>query len=266
MTSALQDGQLDGDWLPYESFEKGSQIAGKELQLYGERYKVLVVPPVEVIPYGTLEKVKEFFNAGGVVLGYGFLPSKSATLGRDSRDIAALCEAVWGPSAAPGLNCCRTSPAGGRSYLLNEKPTSAELQQVLTRSGIHPALEVLAGETSGWLHVLHRVKAGQDVFLVCNQNHQGAARPFKFRATAIGEPECWDAVRNEVTAIPFQRSSDKTVEFSLTLEPLESVLIVFSPKRPPRPWRIEAGTRPLREPILLTARSESRRSQITPAG
>ena len=68
---------------------------------------------------------------------------------------------------------------------------------------------MLAGETSGWLHVLHRVKAGQDVFLVCNQNHQGAARQFKFRATAAGEPECWDAVRNEITAIPFQRTGEK---------------------------------------------------------
>ena len=89
---------------------------------------------------------------------------------------------------------------------MTEKPTSAELQQVLADAGVRPGLEVLAGETGGWLHVLHRVKAGQDVFLVCNQNHQGAARQFKFRATAAGEPECWDAVRNEVTSIPFQRS------------------------------------------------------------
>ena len=50
MTSALQDGQFDCDWLPYEVFEERSRIAGKEVQLYGERYKVLVVPPVEVIP------------------------------------------------------------------------------------------------------------------------------------------------------------------------------------------------------------------------
>ena len=44
---------------------------------------MLVVPPVEVIPYATLAKVKEFFDAGGVVIGYGFLPTKSATLGHD---------------------------------------------------------------------------------------------------------------------------------------------------------------------------------------
>jgi hypothetical protein len=251
MTSALQDAQLDCDWLPYEVFEKRSSISGKHVQLYGERYKALVVPPVEVIPQGTLAKAKQFFEAGGVVIGYGFLPSKSASLGHDSAEIAALCGAIWGPNAGRGMNCCRTSAAGGRSYLLNEKPTSAQLQQVLADAGIHADLQVLDGETGGWLHVLHRVKAGQDVFLVCNQNHLGAARRFKFRATAAGEPECWDAVRNEITSIPFQRTGESTVEFSLSMESLESVLIVFSPKRQPRPLRLEAGAKPIGEPILV---------------
>ena len=65
MTTALQDAQIDCDWMPYEVFEGGSRITGKELQLHKERYKVLIVPPVEVIPYATLVKVKEFYEAGG---------------------------------------------------------------------------------------------------------------------------------------------------------------------------------------------------------
>jgi len=71
-------------------------------------------------------------------------------------------------------------------------------------------------------------------------------RQFKFRAIASSEPECWDAMRNEITAIPFERTGDKTVEFSLGLEPLESVLVVFQQKSEKRPTRIEAGARPLR--------------------
>jgi hypothetical protein len=251
MTTALQDGQIDCDWLPYYVFESNSRISGKELQLHQERYKVLIVPPVEVIPYATLAKAKKFFDAGGVVVGYGFLPSKSATLGHSAKEIAAICTAIWGEKPATGLANCRTSSTGGRSYLLPEKPTAQQLQQVLADADVRPTLEVLTGETSGWLHVLHRQKAGQDVFLVCNQNHQGASRQFKFRATAAGEPECWDAVRNEVNSIPFERTSDNTVEFSLTLESLETVLLVFQPKRSPRPMRIEPSTKPRRDPIVL---------------
>ena len=222
MTTALQDAQFDCDWLPFEVFESKASLGGKELKLHGERYRVLVVPPVEVIPYATLAKAKEFFDAGGVVVGYGFLPSKSATLGKTSADIAALRRAIWGDDAKPGLTACKTNAAGGRSYLLSQTPTPEEVTQALADAGVHPTLEVLEGKTDGWLHVLHRVKAGRDVFFVANQNHQGAARTFKFRATAAGEPEFWDAMRNEITAIPFQRIGDRQVEFSLTLEPLET--------------------------------------------
>src|SRR5664279_4984187 len=99
MTTALQDAVLDCDWLPYDVFERDSRVAGKELKLHGERYRVLVVPPVEVIPYPTLVKVKEFLDAGGAVVSYGFLPTKSATLGRNAKDIAELRSAIWGETA-----------------------------------------------------------------------------------------------------------------------------------------------------------------------
>ncbi|MCC6124836.1 MAG: hypothetical protein IT426_07740 [Pirellulales bacterium] len=252
MTTALQDAQLDCDWLPYEVFEKNSRVAGKEIQLHAERYRVLVVPPVEIIPYSTLAKAKQFFDAGGVVVGYGFLPTKSATLGRNSREIAALRDAIWGESAKPGLNCRRTTPAGGRSYFLEEKPTPEHLQHVLANAGVKSALKLLAGKTDGWLHVLHRAKDDRDIFFLCNQNDKGPAREFKFRATAAGEPECWDALRNEITAIPFRRIGEKSVEFSLTLEPLETALVVFSPNRRELPLRIAPGVKPLREPIIIT--------------
>jgi len=230
MTTALDDVQLDSDWMPYDVFEGDAKLAGKEIKLHQESYRVLIVPPVEVIPYGALAKAKEFFDAGGIVVGYGFLPTKSATLGKTAKDIAALTEAVWG-AGDPGLAVRKTSAAGGRSYLLPEKPKPEELKAVLTGdAGVHPAMEVLEGETSGWLHVLHRVKAGRDAFLICNQNHQGAARHFKFRATAAGVPEWWDAMRNEISALPYKRVGPETVEFEMTLEPSESALVIFAPE------------------------------------
>jgi len=257
MTTALDDALYDSDWMPYDVFENDAKLAGKEISLHQEQYRVLVVPPVEVIPYGALAKAKALFEAGGIVVGYGFLPSKSATLGKTSKDIAALRDAVWGAAAEPGLAVRKTSPAGGRSYLLPEKPSPQDLSKVLAGdAGVHPAMEVLEGETSGWLHVLHRVKAGRDVFLICNQNHEGDARHFKFRAAAKGVPEWWDAMRNEISALPHKRTGE-SVEFEMTLEPSESALVVFAPEgakvRPPRIEAIKIMLRPtievVREPI-----------------
>ncbi len=246
MTTTLQDALFDCDWIPYEVFENNTSLDGKELQLRQERYKVLIVPPVEVIPYAALAKAMRFFEQGGIVLGYGFLPSKSATLGHTSADIEALREAIWGDLKGPGgLKVCKTSLAGGRSYFLPEQPTVRQIQQVLTSdAGIHPDLEVVSGDTNQWLHILHRVKAGRDVFLVCNQNHEGKPRHFTFRAKAEGEPESWDAMRNEITRIPFVMHG-AIKEFSLTLEPLESVLLVFQETGRPLPYRFGTdGARP----------------------
>jgi len=237
--------------LPYEVFEKDMTVGRADLKLRNESYRVLVIPPVEVIPYATLAKAKAFFDRGGLVVAHGFLPGKSATLGKTSQDIAQLREAVWG-QPVPGLGVCKTSPGGGRSYLLPAQPTPEQLQQVLAGdAGVHPTLEVLAGATDHWLHVLHRVKEGRDVFFIANQNHQGEPRTFRFCLTADGVPECWDAMRNEITAVPFTRKG-KQVELSLAMEPNESVLLVFQPKKRALPPRREPGSNADRKTVLVT--------------
>lgn len=240
LTSIIQDALYDCDWLNYDVFENDASLSGREIKLHKEKYQVLIVPPVEVIPYATLAKAKAFFEKGGIVIGYGFLPTKSATIGKTSADMADLNKAIWGETVNPGTTACNQNERGGRSYLLPEKPDVAELHQVLAKdAGIPPVLEVLEGETGNWLHVLHREKSGSDVFLVCNQNHEGPARKFKFRAAAPGTPEIWDPMRSELNSVPSKRAGDN-VEFALTLEPMESVLVVFNRKVRPLPLRLEA--------------------------
>jgi len=227
LTSALQDALYDCDWLLYDAWEKDAVLDGTQIRLHKENYSVLVVPAAEVVPFPTLAKAKEFFDKGGVVLGYGILPSKSATPGHSNAEMMELCNAIWG-TATPGLARCKSSANGGRSYFLPLKPTPEQLQQVLAGDAkIHPTLEVVAGDTGHWLHVLNRQKDGCDIFLICNQNHQGLARTFTFKVTASGEPECWDAMRNEITIPNFKRVDENHVDVDLTLEPSESVLLVF---------------------------------------
>ena len=247
----LQDALYDCDWIPYEVFERDMTVAPKTLELRTESYRVLVVPPVEVIPPATLAKAKAFFDQGGVVVGHGFLPSKSASLDRESAEIVQLRNAIWG-EAQPGLTVCRTSAAGGRSYLLPENPAPELLHQVLAEdAGIRPTLEILEGQSDHWLHVLHRVRDGRDLFFIANQNHLGDPRSFRFRITAEGVPECWDAMRNEISAVPYTRHG-RQIELRLTFEPNESVLLVFQPEPRELPPRITAGSPPSGIVIPLT--------------
>jgi len=247
MTTTIQDALYDCDWIPYEVFEKDMIVNGGWLALRDEAYRVLIVPPVEVIPCQTMLKVKQFFDSGGTVIGYDFLPSKSATLGRA---VEPLAYTIWG-SGEPSLDVKRTNDMGGRSYLLPANVTPEQLTEVLSLGrherlyaerdpGVWPEIEVLGGNTDGWLHVLHRVKSGVDVYLVCNQQHEGKAKRFTLCAAPISAlftfreryvlpvPERWDPMRNEITSIPYSSETDGLIKFDLTLEPMESVLIVFN--------------------------------------
>ena len=234
-----------------------------EIKLHGERYRILIVPPVEAIPYATLAKVKEFYDRGGTVIGYGFRPSKSATLGKSSKDIVKLCNAIWGdpPAVEPGISE-RKALAGrdrdaAQRRLRDLLPRSeSQADGLLRRAGwickaMRSKLRVINDYQEGWLHILHRVKAGRDVFMITNQHHEGPPREFLMLASAEGVPELWDPMRNEITAVPFQRHDAKRIIFELALEPLETVLLVFQPKGIERPMRIEPGMKPARAPIML---------------
>jgi hypothetical protein len=251
MTSVVQDALYDGDWLPFEAFERDAVLDGKNIALHQERYQVLVVPPTEVITQPTLAKAKAFFDQGGVVLGYGRLPSRSGTVGQPSAEIITLRNAIWGSDPEPGPKACNTNAAGGRAYFLSEKPDVDAVSEALCQdAGIPPVVEVLDGETDNWLHVLHRVKDEKDVFLICNQDHQRDAKTFRLKVTSDGFPEIWDAMRNEISTIAFTRVG-RSVVFDLTLEPMESVLLVFNPRKRDLPLRIEGDVVDLGTPIAV---------------
>lgn len=241
MTTALQDALYDCDWIPYEVFEGDMRIQGNTLELRDERYRVLIVPAVEAIPYATLSKALEYLQEGGIVVGYGRLPSRSTTLGTPSAEIQSLARAIWGDPSQPSTTPCQVTHAGGRSYFLPERPSVSDVQAVLAEdAGLRPTLEVLAGDTGEWLHILHRRKQGRDVFLITNMNWDEQTRSYTFRATAKGHPEVWDAMRGEITSVPYRRVSD-SVTLDLTLGGGESVLLVFNPHRRALPPRLEPG-------------------------
>lgn len=266
LTGALQDALYDCDWVPYDAFIDTARIKGRRVAIHKESYPVLIVPAVEVIPCDVLEKAVKFFEAGGVVLGYDRLPTRSATIGRNSADIARLTGTLWG-QPQPGLDVCKTSAAGGKSFFLPAKPTAKDVRQVLAvAAGVVPTLDVIKGETGDWLHVLQRRKNGQDVFLVCNQNLTGGARPFTLRISAPGEPECWDAMRNEITKPVTRRVAKGMVEVDLALAPLESVLLVFRSGTKALPARLEPESKAVATIPVNRVPSDEKPVALPPAG
>lgn len=256
ITTALQDSLYDCDWLPFERFEDPvCQIKEKQIVLHQEQYRVLVVPPAEAMPHSTLAKVKSFFDAGGIVIGYGKLPEKSLTPGKTRVDMAKLREALWGNTTNPGTTVCKQSDKGGRSYFLSENPTPQDIATVMNESSVPPLVRVMTGQTNNQLHALRRVdREGRDVVLLANQNMSGGTQTLSLLIPETsGRPDVWDAMRNEICSVSSRQEKDGVV-FDLTLEPMESVLLRFGGSKE-LPTRLDADSKPLAESAVAVDES-----------
>jgi hypothetical protein len=256
ITTGLQDALYDADWLPPDVLAERVTISGNELALNAERYRVLVLPAMEVVPFETLALAKRFYDAGGIVIACGSLPTKSGTLGRTAQDVADVRAHIWGAEPRVAMFPSRANAAGGRSYLLEENPTPEQWLSVLSAAGVSGVVETLDMEAVGRLRVLHRVRSGRDVYFLANQDYTGAARTFRLRFRAPGIPEVWDVMRNAMERPADLETTPQGAQFSITLEPCESVLVVMSPEardlpvrgRYPKGARLAARVEPLNDP------------------
>ncbi|MCL1920554.1 MAG: hypothetical protein FWG50_05665 [Kiritimatiellaeota bacterium] len=262
MTTSIQDALLDCDWVPYDALEgaaiveKDSRWGGRTtLRIAKETFPVLILPAAEVVPYEVMAKAKAFFDKGGVVIGHGIRPSVSATVGRKNAEIQALASAIFDAKA---------NAAGGVSAFFDNEPSEAAWAGLL--ANVPLTVRVVKGEGAKWVHAMHRVKEGRDVFLICSQHKAHGARPMTFELIAKGEPERWDPMRNEVTRVPYRRVADNKVQVDLTLVEMESVLIVFNPAKRPLPVRFEETPEASRQKIAVTRKDDVRVEMIAPEG
>ncbi|MEI6423509.1 MAG: glycosyl hydrolase, partial [Lentisphaerota bacterium] len=85
----LYSNGIDFDFMDFESLDR-AEIAGKELHVSNERYRVLVLPAMRAIRWSTLQKALEFQNAGGLVIMLGALPEASDRAGRNDSELNTL--------------------------------------------------------------------------------------------------------------------------------------------------------------------------------
>ena len=147
---------------------------------------------------------------------------------------------VPGAANTSGINF-----GAGSMMTLTPQDADAIGRECPALGSVAPIVRVLSGETDGWVHALRRVdREGLDVLLIVNQNTNQTARLLSLKVPGVkGAPQIWDAMRNEITAVPWRQEAD-CVLFDLTLEPSESVLVRFGGKGT-HPPRLRASLSPL---------------------
>lgn len=109
----------DYTYLHPEVLEERCTVAGPLLRLNNkvnaEQFRVLVLPGSRVISWRTLEKIRRFYDAGGVVIATTRLPDAAAEPGKNAQVRAAVA-AMFGtqaPAAGPKVTASSSWAAGG---------------------------------------------------------------------------------------------------------------------------------------------------------
>jgi hypothetical protein len=231
MQSALDRVHYDHQILTYSRFDSTSTLnpSTKEIELYQSRYKILILPPVEIIPYEVLKKVRDFYEMGGTVIGWQRLPTRSARFDKTDRDIQSLTEAIWKTiSPEGGARALNTNAKGGKAWFIaatDEDAITGALRSILENSGIESDFRVTSGVFEQWTHYNHRVRMGMDVFMLWNGAGKSTNLTARFKAR--GKPEIWDPATTEITVPAYKVISKGEVEVTLGIGAKESTIVLF---------------------------------------
>ncbi len=209
----LYSAGIDLDFIDDESIGR-AVVANRELQVSGERYRVLVLPAMSAVRMSVIAKAKEFADAGGTVIALGELPSVSDTKGRYDPDLDAMVRALFlrpGGDSATMRGISLTDPAA--------------LVQVVERAAprdiswpVDPAHPV---------QILHRSIGKRDVYYV-----YGAKKGTEFRFRMRGKVELWDPWTGSTRLLPVLASEENGTRLLTPLTEYEPQVFVFSPGTP----------------------------------
>ena len=186
----------------------------------GMRYRLLVMPETSTMSLGVLQKVQALLNAGATIVATRPVNTNSLTGFPDSQfGLEAIAKKLW-QSGGAGSKIDRKI---GNGRLLS----GYSLKETLDRIGLKPDFEAV--DKSQKFNFIHRVIDGVDVYFVSNQQDNAVTADCVFRV-AGKKPELWDSQRAVVEPAAVWQIRNDCTQVSLTLEPEESVFVVFSDK------------------------------------
>jgi arylsulfatase A-like enzyme len=236
------DARRDFTFLHPEALDEKCVLKGNCLRLENknnwEEYRVLVLPGMKVVHLSNLQKVRQFYDAGGAIIATTQLPYQSVEPGKD-QEVRAAIKHIFGrdpdPSAGPPAeSAVRSSAAGGKAFFL-ARPDAARLQSALAQAldvydvQFDKPLEVKDGN----LTYIHKVKAGRDIYFFANSSNTAVDTDVRLR----GKPrlELWDPHTGEQTPLksaPQRQGSQDVTVFRLVLPAQRSVFAIGSPVEP----------------------------------
>lgn len=202
-------------------------IQDGRLQVGNESFRVLLLPPLTTVRRGTMQKVREFYEKGGLVIATERLPDESMEEGRGDVVLAAEIRRIFG-QPTPGKLSENSHSSGGKAFFVPER-----LDDVIRLLNAHLPQDVrlLAGDPTH-LFVNHGRKQETDFYWVVNDS--AAERDISLLLSVAGQPEKWNAATGAREPLA-SRQTEQGTEVRLHLDGWDAFYVVFptDPLPPP---------------------------------
>jgi hypothetical protein len=210
---------FNADVLFHDAGAEGTGI----ISIADQTFKLLVLPHDSVMDLETLQGIARLVENGATLFG----PPPSSTLSlkqleEETAELKDLAKKIWGKSGRKSMtdhNCGKGRVIWGES-----------LGQVLKKLGIRPDFEWISGDSAKLLFI-HKKIGTNDVYYVANQESRSVGTECIFRV-AGKTPEIWDPQDGSIRRTALFAIEDDRTRLPVSFGPRESLLFVFSDKKP----------------------------------
>ncbi len=213
---ALHNNGCSADYISESDLQEAVFDKG-EIQLGPARYKLLILTNVRTLQPETAEAIRCFADENGKIIFTGCKPNRSPAMKNaaenDKRVVDSINHALDSHSS---------------NVRVVEQPEQFELIQwvrkTLREIGVEPQVEI--SDIDPKLYQIHHYSDVRDIFFLTNLNR---SKKVSFEAefnTNNKTPWQWNPETGERIPYPYSGRRDK---FSICLEPLHSILLVFEP-------------------------------------
>jgi hypothetical protein len=201
-----------------------ARVEGNELVIGQNRFKAIVLPPIDTIPLPTLRKLLDFHRAGGTILGIRMLPKIAPEVGGDDAQISRGIADLFGPDAVstPHAYTEKASAAHGHAYFV---ASSVEKLIDLLDASLAKDVQVVRGPSAS-LFYAHREKLGHNYYWFYNDSDR--SRVNHLVLSQKGNPGKWDPSTGGRSPL-FYVNKEQGTEVRLVFEPWQGYYVVFGP-------------------------------------
>lgn len=189
---------------------------GKMVLPDGMSYKLLVLPKLKTIRPELLAKIKELVAQGANILGPA--PERSPSLANfpeADADVKRMAAELWGNVNGTTIK----SGTLGKGTVMS----GMDMQTALNALNIIPDFK---SNTADPILFIHRSAPQAEIYFLSNQTEKQVSFAPAFRSVAM-QPELWDPVTGSTRVLSELSANGSSTTVPLTLEPLQSVFIVF---------------------------------------